>query len=183
MRKLMCLFGIVLLMCLTAAAQEQPNKEVFLGYSYIRANPASTGAPSFNVNGGVASFAYMRGSAGFVSEISGYRVGQINGTNVDTNAVTYLFGPRLAYRRNYHYTPFVQALFGGVHSTGSALGISDHSNAFAMAVGGGLDVSPWGHLGIRVGQVDYLLTRFREGAGDQKIQNNLRFSSGIVFRF
>jgi hypothetical protein len=36
MRKLGCLLGMVLLLCLTAAAQDAPKAEAFLGYSYVR---------------------------------------------------------------------------------------------------------------------------------------------------
>ena len=53
MRKVACLFG--LLLCLPAAAQEGPSADVFLGYSYIRVNPKTSGSPSFNLNGGTGS--------------------------------------------------------------------------------------------------------------------------------
>lgn len=55
MRKLVCLFGLGMLFLLaqTAAAQDTPKVDAFLGYSYVRANPATSGASSFNLHGGV----------------------------------------------------------------------------------------------------------------------------------
>lgn len=183
MRKLVCLTGMLFLVCLTAAAQDDSKAQAFAGYSYIRANPATSGAPSFNFNGGAASFAYTPRALGIVGEFGGYHVGSIDGVSVDSNLYTYLFGPRYSFRHNEHFTPFVQALFGGAHvASASAFG-GVSNNAFAMAIGGGLDVNATRHFALRLGQVDYLLTRFEESPGNRMTQNNVRVSAGIVFRF
>ena len=58
MRKLAYLVGLFLLTSLPAVAQERGSKDVSVEYSYLRANPSTTGIPSFNSNGGSASFAY-----------------------------------------------------------------------------------------------------------------------------
>ena len=184
MRKLFCLLGMVFLVCLTAAAQDDSKAQVFAGYSYIRANPATSGAPSFNLNGGSASFAFTPGAFGIVGDFGGYHVGTISGVSVDSNVYTYLFGPRYSFRHNEHFTPFVQALFGGAHVADTGVfGSSTSQNAFAMTIGGGLDLNATRHLAIRVGQVEYLLTRFEESPGNRMTQNNIRASAGIVFRF
>ena len=184
MRKLVCLAGLFFLVCLTAAAQDESKAQAFAGYSYIRANPATSGAPSFNLNGGAASFAYTPSALGIVGEFGGYHVGSINGVNVDSNLYTYLFGPRYSFRHNEHFTPFAQALFGGAHiANGGVFGASVSRNTFAMALGGGLDVNATRHFAIRLGEVDYLMTRFEESPGNRVTQNNLRVSAGIVFRF
>lgn len=182
MRKAGLLLGMVLLFGLTAAAQETtPKAEAFFGYSYVRGRPATSNAPNVNLHGGSASLAFNpTGTFGIVGDFGGYRVGSVNGVSVDSNLYTYLFGPRLSYRRKV--TPYVQALFGGAHLTGSALGASSSSNSFAMALGGGLDVHATNHLAIRLGQAEYLLTRFQE-VGPRVTQNNLRISSGVVFRW
>jgi len=52
-----------------------------------------------------------------------------------------------------------------------------------MTVGGGLDANPTRHIGLRLGQVEYLMTRFKEATPNRVTQNNLRFSTGIVFRW
>jgi opacity protein-like surface antigen len=75
--------------------------------------------------------------------------------------------------------PFVQALFGGERFSAGATGLgSASSNAFAMAAGGGADVTLTRHVSLRAIQVDYLYTHFG-GTG----QNNLRIQSGLVWRF
>jgi hypothetical protein len=54
-------------------------------------------------------------------------------------------------------------------------------NAFAFALGGGLDVKVNDNFAIRVAQIDYL----RDKLGDQlgsHTGNNFRYSAGIVIR-
>src|SRR2546422_1998635 len=119
MRKLACLFGLGMLFLLaqTAAAQDTPKVDAFLGYSYVRANPATSGAPSFNLHGGSASVAYnVSNSLGLVADFGGYHVNKIGGFPVGSAVYTYLFGPRLSYRRSEgKITPYAQILFGGTH--------------------------------------------------------------------
>lgn len=71
--------------------------------------------------------------------------------------------------------PFVHALFGG--ATMSRAGVSD--NAFAMFVGGGLDIGLRKGIGLRLVQADWLMTQFRE-----ETQNRQgRVSAGLVIKF
>ena len=179
MRKVELLLGSLLLLSLTAAAQDNPKAEASFGYSYVRANPNTSGVPSFNLQGGSASLAYNPSDRfGIVGDFGGYHVGSISGTTVNSNLYTYLFGPRFSLRGKV--TPYAQALFGGAHITGGALASSQ--NSFAMTVGGGVDVKVTDHVAIRLGQAEYLMTRFRE-IGPRVTQNNLRLSTGIVFRW
>ena len=60
--------------------------------------------------------------------------------------------------------------------TDGALSVSE--NAFAMALGGGLDYNATSHIGIRLVQAEYLMTRFAS-----ETQNNARISAGVVFRW
>ena len=73
--------------------------------------------------------------------------------------------------RTKRVTPFVHALFGGAHA--------DRLNAFAMGLGGGLDVNASEHFAIRVIQADWLSFR-RAG---ESVDSNVRVSAGIVLRF
>jgi len=180
-----CLFalGVALAFCQAASAQEAPKTEVFLGYSYIRAKPATSGAPSFNLHGGVGQIAYnFNDYLGVVGDLGGYHVGNVGGVDVNSSLFTYLFGPRLSYHRRNFLTPYAQVLFGGARAGAGALQ-SGPESAFAMSVGGGLDVHPSKHLGVRLGQVEYLMTRFRETSNNRLTQNNLRISTGVLFRF
>ena len=185
MRRFVCLLalGLALALCQTASAQETPKTDVFLGYSYIRAHPATSGAPNLNLHGGAGQLAYnFNDYFGVVGDFGGYRVGKVNGVNVNSSLFTYLFGPRLNYRKSARFTPFAQVLFGGTHA-GSGTLQSGSENAFAMSFGGGLDVHPSKHIGVRLGQVEYLMSRFRETSNNRLTQNNVRVSTGILFRF
>src|SRR2546428_13585213 len=125
MRKRACLFGLGMLFLLaqTAAAQDTPKVEAFLGYSYVRANPATSGAPSFNLHGGSASVAYnVSNSLGLVADFGGYHVNKIGGFPGGSPGFPHLFGPRLSLRRvERTIPPYGQSLFGGAHPGPGAL--------------------------------------------------------------
>ncbi len=194
MRKFACLMGLLLLVSLNARAQNTSKIEVFGGYSYLRYRPdvSTAGAPSsVNFNGGVGSVAVnLNHWIGGVGEVAGYHASTITSNPGATiNAVTYLFGPKI-FVSTGKITPFAQALFGGIHEIPSGFGANEVSqNAFAMALGGGLDWNAGHHIAVRLGQIEYLMTRFNnttmggiEAAGNE-MQNSFRYSAGVVFRF
>jgi opacity protein-like surface antigen len=182
---IVCLFVFGLLFGTAAHAQDVPKFDLFAGYSYLHANPATSGISSFGMNGGSASLAYNPNNwLGAVADFGGYHANNILGTGVNGTLSTYLFGPRVSYRRNSRITPFGQVLFGVAHIGGdNGLAFSASNNSFAMTVGGGLDLKLSQHFSIRPVQIDYLLTRFDELALGAQTQNNLRVSTGIVFHF
>ena len=165
-----------------ARAQEENSKvDIFAGYSYLRFSPSTAGIGSFNNNGGSASIAYNANHwLSGVADFGAYHNGNILNTGFDGTLSTYLFGPRVSYRHYSRITPFGQVLFGVAHVSGSG---SSSDNAFAMSVGGGVDVGISRHFAVRPVQVDYLLTRFNEVGNGAQSQNNLRVSTGVVFRF
>lgn len=172
MKRAIVVFAILSLVSIAAMAQDFSKAEVFGGYSYVRLNDIGQG---FNFNGGAGSISINPNSTlGLVADFGGYHTSSFGS---DANLTTYLFGPKLAMRSEGQFTPFVHALFGGAHISGG--GASD--NAFAMALGGGIDAKMSEHVALRVVQLDYLLTKFSNGANDR--QNSLRASTGIVFRF
>jgi len=179
-------------LAVTSVAHAQailPKANVFAGYSYDNFR-SSTVAPlstnysknfnGFEVSGEgqivpflgvVADFSSHYGNATGVgplcpapvcSGVASYKVHQQN----------YLFGPRASVSIG-RFRPFAQALFGVGRIASS--GTSD--TAFANAIGGGVDWKIGGPLAWRV-QADYLHTKY---FGDH--QNNLRASTGLVFRF
>lgn len=168
-----------------ARAQETaPKVDIFAGYSYLRENPATSGARSFNLNGGSASIAYNATTwLSGVADFGGYHNGSILGTNISGTLSTYLFGPRVSYRRLGRLTPFGEALFGVAHAGARITGASSSDNAFATAFGGGVDYKLSDHISIRPAKVDYLLSRFKETGPSAQTQNNLRVSTGILLRF
>jgi hypothetical protein len=93
---------------------------------------------------------------------------------VSSSAYTYTVGPVLTARLPV-VQPFVHALFGGASISGG--GMSD--NAFAMFLGGGLDIGLRKGIGIRLVQADWLMTKF-----NNETQNSQgRVSAGIVIKF
>ena len=96
-----------------------------------------------------------------VADFGGYHNGNILGSGVDGTLSTYLFGPRFSYRSYHHFKPFAETLFGAGHAGASIAGGANGSqNAFAMAIGGGVDYRISNRFSIRPLQVDYLLDAF-----------------------
>jgi opacity protein-like surface antigen len=197
MKRFGLLCGVMLLFAGLASAQdESPKIEAFGGYSYLRVNPGF-GAPGLNFNGGSGSLDYnFTSHLGVVADFGGYHWSQ---DGADLTTVSYLFGPKYSVRMG-PLTPFVQGLFGGAHLSGNGcfgeVGDfrvrpeggeggecgSGSENAFAMALGGGLDWNATSHIGVRLIQAEYVLTRF--GVVDSSdTQNNVRISAGVVFRW
>jgi outer membrane protein with beta-barrel domain len=179
MTRLALLCGVLLLFTGVASAQDSPKVEAFGGYSFVRGNYAGL---TYNFNGGSGSLAYnLTPWLGVVGDFGGYHWSGAGSTaGDDATVVSYLFGPKLAMRRG-PITPFVQALFGGAHISGTP---NVSQNGFAMTIGGGLDWNATAHIGIRVVQAEYLMTRFKGfGTNLGNNENNARISTGVVFRW
>lgn len=187
MKRWALLWGILLMFSVAASAQENPKAEVFGGYSFARLSASGVGV---NFNGGSASLSYNPNNwLGLVADFGGYH-GDSNFGN--GNVYTYLFGPKVAFR-NGRWTPYVQSLFGGAHASGTVAcdGVegrvrpqqivgcgSGSENSFAMTLGGGVDVNATDHIGIRLIQAEYLMTRLFGIT-----ENGTRISTGVVFRW
>jgi len=179
-----------------ASAQDHPTFEAFGGYSYVRVNP-DNGFPTESYNGGSGSIAFNPISwLGVVADFGGYHwSGSFDGISSDFTDLSYLFGPKVAWRHG-PITPFAQALFGGTRLSGPNCEDDDarvrrqggpecesvDSTGFAMAIGGGLDWNATKHLGIRLVQAEYVLTDFAAFTNGHHL-NNFRYSAGVVFRW
>jgi hypothetical protein len=93
---------------------------------------------------------------------------------IDTSVYTYTVGPVLQARLPV-VQPFVHALFGGATITGSGLS----ENAFAMFLGGGLDIGFRKGIAFRLVQADWMMTKF----ADETQNKQGRVSAGIVIKF
>lgn len=184
-RIVVCLLTFAFLSGTAAFAQETPKIDIFAGYSYVRANPGPRSGDSFSLNGGAASVTYhIKDWVSGVADFSGYNNGNILGRGTGGTLSTYLFGPRFSYRSYGHFTPFAETLFGVAHGDASIAGVTGPTqNPFAMAIGGGVDYKISNRFSLRPLQVDYLLTRFKEGGTNNVNQNNLRASTGFVIHF
>jgi opacity protein-like surface antigen len=177
MRKSIVWAALALAMSVMSFAQDVPKVEVFGGYQYTRINPGN-GLDGANFNGWNAAAQYNWSKhLGVKADFSGAYNSVLG---VDLSQHTYLFGPVVSLRSE-KATVFAHALFGGAHASADAGNtgfFSASDSAFAMAYGGGLDYNFHKHLAVRVGQFDYLYTRFADTN-----QNNFRYSTGVVFRF
>ena len=176
MRKVLIAGLFVLAMSMSVFAQSSSKIDIFGGYSFVRVNPGN-GATGINNNGWESTATFnLTDRFGIAADFNGSYKSQ-NGA--DNKMYTYMFGPEIKFA-NDKSVPFVHALFGAAHDSVSAniLGVttSVSDNAFATALGGGYDWKASDTISIRLGQFDYLMTRF----GSQT-QNNIRLSFGITF--
>lgn len=199
--------GIIFVSLFPAFLHAQDRFEVFGGYSYFRASVNDTGTilcpgppcptktffdhPS--LNGWEGSLVYKPAKDfGIVADFGG-NYGSLparsGGGSMHTN--TYLFGPQVSFPARV--SPFVHVLAGVAHeSTGSGSGsgagggfvFPAHSgNAFAITLGGGVDVRLFApdvvpDVWVRLIQVDYMASHFVSS-----FQNQQRVSAGLVFHF
>jgi hypothetical protein len=176
------LLALLALLPLSARCQEQ-QVEVSTEYSYLRAN-SSGGGGSFNALGGSANAVWnVKPWLGLVADFAGYHFeGQPAG--VDARMFTYTFGPRYSFRGDRgRLHPFAQFLLGGTTLSASLTGQHAGENGFAILAGGGVDARVQTHFSIRIVEADYLMTRYDRVVGTPGYQNDLRISTGVIFRF
>ncbi|GAC1670117.1 MAG: hypothetical protein PVS2B2_00400 [Candidatus Acidiferrum sp.] len=186
-----------------------PKVELFMGYSYWRAVPKSTGNRIDAMHGGSTSLTFnVKGHLGVVFEFGGFRVNSLQFNSpgagfspsrvVDAsgNVFTLLAGPRISFRNHDRLTPFLQVLGGLAHADEVTLNGCNfpiyactplpRERTFALTAGGGLDYALNHRFALRLFQAEFLLTKFHDPtvpAGKTAWQNNMRLSSGIIFRF
>jgi opacity protein-like surface antigen len=203
MKGILFLLGISLVIVGFATAQESPKAEITGDYSYFRFNP---GLPScfdsqnLNGGGGQATF-YFNNWVGIAADLQGYGIytqclkpnNPLEATGcASANLFTYMFGPQFKYPAG-RFEPFSEVLAGGAHSNfyGNACSQeviceskSPSNNAFALAIGGGVDIKATERIAIRLVDADYELTRFGNNfTGGNNSQSNFRFQTGVQFRF
>ena len=127
--------------------------------------------PSYNAVGWNAS---LTGNFKHVLGITGDFSGAYKSYRGSSSVYTYTVGPVLTARLPV-VQPFIHALFGGASIVGN--GASD--NAFAMLVGGGIDIGLRKGIGLRLVQADWLMTKF----ADETQNKQGRVSAGIVIKF
>jgi len=175
----------IVLFCSTLGFAQLPGGSVFFGYSYFNVDQPTGDRGSLNgwngsVEGKVAPL------LGIVADFSGHYGAQDFPAacpatlefpcHLNSSTHNFLFGPQLSFSVG-KFRPFVHALFGGSHISGSATGISVSDTSFAYALGGGLDYHLAPLISWRI-QGDALQTRFFGNT-----QSNARISTGIVFHF
>jgi hypothetical protein len=187
-------------------AQETPRAELGFDYSFARYSPSASYTQGHSLNGGGGVFAVNFGRhLGLAMDLQSYNADTVSfvippnrqftggGTGaVSGNLFTYLFGPVVKFRTQYAQ-PYFDLLFGGAHSSVyanafkticqpaaggcGALG-TPGGNAFAMSLGGGADIPMNHRMAIKVGEFDWLYTRFNNQFTNSG-QNNFRYVTGV----
>jgi len=180
MRKILFMGCTALVFASLAAAQVPTSGNVFFGYSYNNASLSSLGRS--NLSGWTASLeGRIFPHVGMVADFSqgfgsnGATFDCPNGgcPSMSIHEYNMLFGPRVSFSTG-KLRPFAEVLFGAGH-VGTNLAGSNTS--FATGLGGGIDYRIVRPIALRF-EGDYLQTRFFSAT-----QNNVRLSTGIVFRF
>jgi hypothetical protein len=181
--------GIILFSLFPAFLHAQDRFEAFGGYSYLRASqvteacaapglgppPVGCSAQSShpNLNGWEASLEYKPFKVvGIVADFGGH-YGTIppSAGGGSMHVHTFLFGPQFSVPRRF--SPFVHVLAGAARES-TFVGTG---GAFAIALGGGIDVNASPRVGVRLFQLDYLGSDF-----SIRFRNQVRVSAGLVFR-
>jgi opacity protein-like surface antigen len=169
-----------------AYAQEEPSKfDLYGGYYYARINvnanvPGIAPSATYIGEGGGGQLEYnAKNWLGVVGDLSGFYATSAGNGAFAGAFLTYLLGPRVNFRHG-KFTPFVQALFGGVRTTDGIAQSTGTENNFAMTAGGGIDIKVSRHVSVRPIQVEYFMTKIPDGLNNR--QDNLRLGAGIVLR-
>jgi hypothetical protein len=185
---------------------------VYGDYSYLQFNPTLSGLQSRALNGGGGGVQVNIGHwFGIKGDFQGY--GSTQNTLTETgpvvtphgtipagtyksnfNQFTYLFGPTVGVHTHKLYV-YGELLFGQSNTNGFASLIqaidaaggtvtgSTTQHPFTMAFGGGLDYAINRTVALRLGEMDWVLTRFTNPLTSTNNQNSFRYQGGIVFRF
>ena len=174
--------GFLCVICLLAAMAyaQVPAGNVYIGYSYLRANlPAGdTNLNGWNGSVEVKIIPFL----GLVGDFSGnYGSQTVAGpfllpVDASLSQHNFLFGPRASFSVG-KFRPFVNALIGASHISESATDFSNSDTSFADALGGGIDYHLIPLISWRI-QVDDLQTRFFNTR-----QDDIRISTGIAVHF
>ena len=167
-----------------APGQLVPRYEFAVLYDYVNFHPGDPFS-NFNNHGGTGSFTYNASRwLGLTAELGGYRFKDrnLNGIPLNGSIVSYLFGPRLNWRKFDYFVPFAEFLLGGSHGGATLVGVGSQ-NSFSVATGGGVDMVLSKNFAWRVAQLDYYMTNFSGiGVGGGARQDNFRAGTGLVYR-
>jgi hypothetical protein len=179
---LLAAMGMLLVYSPAGRCQDMPKSEASTSYTYMRGYAAHNGG-TFDMAGGSASLSInVKPWLGLVQDYGGYYFTGV-GYGLNSTMYSYLFGPRFSLRRSSRrWTPFGQCLVGVTHINVRGSSLSVHETTAALDTGGGMDFAVTRHFSVRVAQVDYLWTQFGTETGRPAVQNNFRFSAGLVLR-
>jgi hypothetical protein len=163
--------------------------EIEGGYTYLRTNEPPGSCTCFGMQGGNGTFAWTikDSGVGIVADVAAIHAGTIASTGYNLTILSTTGGIRYSPPvKSIDIQPFGQALFGIAHASGTGAqspnpAAGNAGAAFALNVGGGIDLPVSRRFSVRLFEADYLMTTFDNGGNNR--QNNLRVSLGAVFHF
>jgi hypothetical protein len=171
----------IVLVCLVLASSAWAQQiQVSTSYLYQGSNQVPGATDWFGANGGRADASFGNWHRlGLVAETAGAR-----SSNLTT--FTYLAGPRrsiaLGGSEKHKASAFAQVLLGGVHASDgifpSGSTTKSSADAFALSMGGGLDVGLNHVISLRLIQADYLYTHLPNSYDNY--ESNFRLGTGVV---
>jgi hypothetical protein len=167
---LLC-FGLIALSALPIAAQQTPRIAVEAGYTFMRFDSSTIGYADYsNLQGANGSLTYnLTPRFGVIADVAGEYGNHLQ-------VAGWLVGPQF-YHRFLSADLFAHVLFGQ-GQTRVEIGTPVTNTGRAMGVGGGIDIPISERFSIRAIQADFINTHTFDTS-----QNNLRFSTGLVFRW
>jgi hypothetical protein len=207
MKTCFLLLPVILVLAALSPAQSNSRANLYAGYSFLSNDfhiDRSIGEGSYssdgrgnlngwNVSGEVKVFRWV----GFVADFNGsYGSVPIRPdnpslfpfstfpSNINTHLYTYLFGPRISTNLG-RLRPFAEVFVGAATQSLKLDFDSVQDTRLATAFGGGVDYYFARRLGWRL-EADYVrVKQFKEDQPFRSfpVQQNFRFSTGIIFRF
>jgi peptidoglycan-associated lipoprotein len=192
MRSIALATGLLLGTAMVAMGQAAPDANAMKGdaaltYHWMHTNAPPGDCGCIDLNGvGISGSWVFHSRWSVVAEVSGEHAGHVPITGNSLTLISYMAGARYRvpqpWLRGPHAPqPFAQVLLGAAHSGGGVAGAADGTMAFATRMGGGIDLPLNSRLSVRVIQIDYDLTRFKNAINDH--QNNLLLAAGFVFHW
>jgi len=192
MSKKIVLSGLIWVLFVVAGAQlaqaqafgtasgQTPALEIGANYDFFHANapPGACGCFSMSGGGGTLIFNAPYGLSA-VADLSGGHANAVGGTTQNITLFNYVFGPRYSYRRIRRFTPYAQGLVGRSMEI-SNYAYVQQANALAVMGGGGINMRLSKLIGWDV-EADYVYSKLPNAVNN--MQNTLRVSTGILFRF
>jgi len=192
-KSLLLLLLLLLSLTIPCLAQENPEWELFGGYSlqktgvreFFKSTPTLyTPRDRTAYLGGwdVSLTENVNRWFGGTLDISGhYKTRDLLGSSNRERLHSVLYGPRFFYR-THGFVPFAHILIGLAHAERTVLPPGPHQsdNAFAAALGGGLDVNLAKRAAVRVFQAEYFRTTLPNEAFGTK-PTGYRASFGMIF--
>ena len=190
MRKFAVLAAALLMLGAVGLAQMEPkplaapNTEFYIGYAYQYTNPDEPEVGNTHLNGVAfeTSHYFKKWDLGVTVDLAHQANSHVDQTGIKYSRTSFMIGPTYRIHRIGFWTANVHALVGADNSTftlpETSTTYSFKDSALAVMAGATVDGNLSRHLGIRLAQVDYVITDHYSS-----IQSGLRYTGGIVIRF